>query len=44
MGDADAFHRSLESEKPIFQLRKGEEGLSVFDADKVTAGDCPSNF
>jgi hypothetical protein len=31
-------------EKPIFQLRKGEEGLSVFDADAVDAPLVLSHF
>jgi hypothetical protein len=28
-------HRVFEDGKPKFQLRKGEEGLSVFDADEL---------
>lgn len=30
-------HRVFEPGKPRFQLRRGEEGLSVFDANKVRA-------
>lgn len=30
-----AVHRVFEEGKPKFQLKKGEEGLSVFDADKI---------
>jgi RHS repeat-associated protein len=43
-GETDAFHRVYEAEKPAFQLRKGEEGLSVFDAEKVTPADVLPSF
>ena len=35
-GPEPAVHRVVTPGKPQFQLRKGEEGLSVFDASKVT--------
>jgi hypothetical protein len=36
--------RIYEDGKPKFQLRKGEEGLSVFDADKIKEADILPNF
>jgi hypothetical protein len=39
-----AVHRVFEDGKPKFQLRKGEEGLSVFDADKLLEEDILPNF
>lgn len=37
-------HRVTEPGKPKFQLNKGEEGLSVFDADKLNADDILPSF
>ena len=39
-----AVHRVFEEGKPKFQLRKGEEGLSVFDADLLLEGEVLANF
>jgi hypothetical protein len=37
-------HRVFEEGKPKFQLRKGEEGLSVFDADELLEHEILPNF
>ncbi len=39
-----AVHRVITPGKPQFQLRKGEEGLSVFDASKVSTEDVLPHF
>jgi hypothetical protein len=39
-----AVHRVFREGKPKFQLRKGEEGLSVFDADKLLEAEILPNF
>lgn len=39
-----AVHRVFEEDKPKFQLRKGEEGLSVFDADTLPEDEILANF
>ncbi len=39
-----AIHRVFEEGKPKFQLRKGEEGLSVFDADVISPQDILPSF
>ena len=39
-----SIHRVYNAGKPRFQLRQGEEGLSVFDADKVTPADILPSF
>ena len=39
-----AVHRIFEEGKPKFQLRKGEEGLSVFDADELVESEVLPNF
>jgi hypothetical protein len=43
-GNPSAVHRVFEEGKPKFQLRKGEEGLSVFDADKLLDEEILPNF
>ncbi len=39
-----AVHRVFEEGKPKFQLRKGEDGLSVFDADQMLVQELLPNF
>ncbi len=39
-----AVHRVFEEGKPKFQLRKGEEGLSVFDADELRGEELLPSF
>jgi len=39
-----AVHRVFEDGKPKFQLRKGEAGLSIFDADKLVEEEILPNF
>lgn len=39
-----ALHRVFADGKPRFQLRKGEEGLSVFDADELLEHEILANF
>jgi len=39
-----SIHRVYNAGKPRFQLRKGEEGLSVFDATKVTPAEILPSF
>ena len=39
-----AVHRIYVEGKPKFQLRKGEEGLSVFDADNLLEEEILPNF
>jgi hypothetical protein len=39
-----AVHRVFEEGKPKFQLRKGEDGLSVFDADVISPQDILPSF
>ena len=41
---AISVHRVYQPGKPRFQLRQGEEGISLFDAGKVTTGDILPNF
>ena len=43
-GNPSAVHRVFEDAKPKFQLRKGEEGLSVCDADKLLEEEILPNF
>jgi hypothetical protein len=43
-GSPSAVHRVYDERKPKFQLRKGEEGLSVFNADKLLEADILPNF
>ena len=43
-GNPSAVHRVFEEGKPKFQLRKGEEGLSVFDADMLLDDEILANF
>jgi hypothetical protein len=43
-GKPSAVHRVFEDGKPKFQLRKGEEGLSVFDADRLSEDEILPNF
>ena len=40
----ESVHRVTERGKPGFQLRKGEEGLSVFDATKAGEEGMRSHF
>jgi len=46
MPSEPSVHRVVEPGKPQFQLNKGEEGLSVFDAQKVDPSEvlAPGNF
>jgi hypothetical protein len=39
-----AVHRVFQDGKPKFQLRKGEEGLSIFDAGKLLEEEILPNF
>lgn len=39
-----SIHRVYNAGKPRFQLRQGEAGLSVFDAEKVTLADILPSF
>jgi hypothetical protein len=39
-----SIHRVYNAGKPRFQLRQGEEGLSAFDAEKVTPADILPSF
>jgi hypothetical protein len=41
---APSIHRVYNAGKPRFQLRQGEEGLSVFDATNVTPAQILSSF
>jgi hypothetical protein len=43
-GKPSAVHRVFEVGRPKFQLRKGEEGLSVFDADELLEDEILPNF
>ena len=43
-GKPSAVHRVFEEGRPKFQLRKGEEGLSVFDADELPEDEILPNF
>ena len=40
----NSVHRVYQPGKPLFQLRQGEEGISLFDAEQVTEADILPSF